>query len=371
MRFELSRGSLIHRPVVVLDVRGSFIHRGGKTLPKTFSCKNMDRRYDRPSRSIGISDTPVPVDADDSVRRRLQHLVQLFRNPVALTLCNPPLIDIAKDKNDAGEFAFLIANRSSAVVDVCLSTVFGPENGVISQANHGTQTLNFFDRTFHRLPCVFTDNAKYSRQGLTYGFVKGAPSQSLRNRIHVRDGAFGVGHNDGVADALQDAPRARLALLQLSVCDHLSGHVLQRAEKAGNPVPFIDRIKGVIQVEIPYSAFGREGHEQLFVEECLAGGEGFLEQRADNVPGFSVDIPSRLSQGCRVARSWNWPIGVVVDQNEIGAPHGSRRRGRTQCQIYDRQQFYRPGIDGAKRGGTPVVRANKIRHLPGTDDAAG
>src|SRR5580704_17739877 len=67
-----------------------------------------------------------------------------------------------------------------------------------------------------------------------------------------------------------------------------------------------------------------------------------------------------------------WPrnraIRIVVDQDQLGPPQRSRRRGRSQGQIDDGDEFFGTNLNGAERGGTPVIAAYSIGHLPGADD---
>ena len=115
----MPRDPLIHRPVVVLEIRRTFIDGGGETIQKLF-LQEVDRRSDRPGRRIGEGDLSIAINADDRVRGRLQYLFQLFRNCIAFAFCHTTLINIAEDQDDAGQLAFIVADRAP-LSSICIS----------------------------------------------------------------------------------------------------------------------------------------------------------------------------------------------------------------------------------------------------------
>ncbi len=147
--------------------------------------------------------------------------------------------DVAEDEHDAVELPVLIADRRPAVVvDRDLPPVARAQDGMVRQADHGPFPEHLRDGALDRFARRFREDPKHViHRPAPRASCFGPSGQSLRDRVHERDTALGVGRDHGIADALQrrrkPAPRFVLALVEERALEPL-GAVLPEGAHEGS-----------------------------------------------------------------------------------------------------------------------------------------
>ena len=89
------------------------------------------------------------------------------------------------------------------------------------------------------------------------------------------------------------------------------------------------------------------------------------------MPGLAVDHFRGFAEARRMPVAGDRAVGVVVDQDEVGSPHGSRRRRRAKREIHDGEELFGPVFDRAEGGRAPIVVADKVCHFARSEDSVG
>ncbi len=115
----------------------------------------------------------------------------------------PRVGHIAKDEHDAGHFAVLAANRSSAVIDYIFLALPGNEDSVIGQADNRLQAPHLFDRILDLLPRFFVDDMEDFVERLAEDFLGCPTCERLCDCIREHNFALFVTGYDRIADRFE------------------------------------------------------------------------------------------------------------------------------------------------------------------------
>src|SRR6202035_1428111 len=113
-------------------------------------------------------------------------------------------------------------------------------------------------------------------------------------------------------------------------------------------------------------ALAADGPRVIFGEKgfTLAAQDAFV-QRPELGVDFPPDLAQRAAQRLRVLVAQNGPIGIVVNEDQLGAPSDRHRKSRSEYQCDAELQTLWPSLAVAERGRRPVHLADPPRHLSG------
>ena len=173
------------------------------------------------------------------------------------------------------------------------------------------------------------------------GFLAPPGGELLRNRVHAGDVAGSIGHDDGVADALQDADGLCFRRFEVTLGVDRFRDVLREVEDAGDLTAGIDDGgKGVVPVHVLQDAVLQEGKKDVLEVDRLAVGKDALQLRGDFCPGFCPDLTRGTAKG--IFALGKGGHAVVVEDRHVRSPEDLHGDGGGQDEVDHGEQFGRP-----------------------------
>ncbi len=123
--------------------------------------------------------------------------------------------DIAENQDDADHAAGAVADRRAAVVDGDLAAVPRDENGVIGEADDGSEPAHLVYRIFDRGSRVFVEDGKDLMQRSGFGLGLPPAGKPLGDGVHEDEIAVEVAGDHRVADAAEGGVEPLLAVVRL------------------------------------------------------------------------------------------------------------------------------------------------------------
>ena len=147
----------------------------------------------------------------------------------------------------------------------------------------------------------------------------------------------------------------------------LSG-VDERADDAGGaPVLAVHRTVRKVEVTLFRVAEAFDGEGKILESDRLAA-HHVVPHRAHRRPDLAPHVLRGGAERLRVARAEDGHVCVVVDQQALLAPGEVHRQLAGQHDPHRGAQCGRPAVDGAERGGAPVMRPYEAMHGPGAGE---
>src|SRR5258707_630537 len=147
--------------------------------------------------------------------------------------------------------------------------------------------------------------------------------------------------------------------------EHPSGCRRADHESAANlsfHIPYGAVAKGPINID--QVAVAVDGNELIFAPAGLSALHYVLDQRTDDGPYLGPAFRAGLAQGGRMlVRADAWPVGIVIELDQIFTPPQEHGLARAEQRIYRGKKQLRPVPDIADGSLAPVEGANPIRHL--------
>jgi len=241
---------------------------------------------------------------------------------------------------------------------------------VVCESNYGPEPLDLVCGALDDLAGILVDDVEDLAEWTAFSFVDGPAGEALRNSIHLGDERVGVGDDDGIADAGQNAGCASFAFAEVSRCDDLVGDVVADDEDAVDcSQRVVDGAVAVGPVDILKTSVAKDGDQDFLFVDCLAVCEDGFELWSDEMPGLLPALPCRLAESRGVLVGHEGAVLVVVELQHVRSPEDDRGELAGEHEIDGREKRVGPGLDGAQGRGSPVVSPDEICHLPCTGDA--
>ena len=144
---------------------------------------------------------------------------------------------VAKDEDDADDFAAAVADGSGAVFDGDLGAVGILKHGMVGEADDEAVLHHFLDRVIDGLEGGLVEDGEDVFDVLAAGDGESAAHEFFGHGIEEGDVAATVGGDDGVAEAGEGGAEPLFALFELAGVDfalcHRLGDVVGEEEEAG------------------------------------------------------------------------------------------------------------------------------------------